>query len=143
MSTIKLFQSGGTPTEKTNKPNPAALIYVLYKLSKAGKQPPDEGQLEQYLEANKEEASQYYADFMQKSQTAEGRSELEQDSEFMELYADFMAQQDNQVEFAKKGAKLKTLTTKKISKCSCGCDLILKKDKGGKIKKVCSCNCGK
>lgn len=48
---------------------------------------------------------------------------------------------------AKKGAKLKQLqnlkkqpTTKK--KCSCGCELVSKKEAGGKVTTKCSCSCG-
>lgn len=59
-----------------------------------------------------------------------------------------MVQESSSPQFAEKGAKLeylKKLKTKQskpvAKKCSCGCDLIEKKDKGGKIISTCSCGC--
>lgn len=51
---------------------------------------------------------------------------------------------NQQTQFAKKGAKLKKLQEYKKGgkKCSCGCDLVMVKEKGGKISNVCSCKCG-
>ena len=55
---------------------------------------------------------------------------------------------DNEVEMAKKGAKLQKLQAikkgKKIGakKCSCGCDMITSKAKGGKLIYKCGCGCG-
>jgi hypothetical protein len=46
-----------------------------------------------------------------------------------------------QVEYAKKGTKLKQLKNRSHRKCKCGCDLVLKKDAGGKIVEVCACGC--
>ena len=53
-------------------------------------------------------------------------------------------QSPEQVEMARKGAKLKNLQKLKkgtAKKCKCGCDLIIKKEKGGTITEVCSCGC--
>lgn len=53
-------------------------------------------------------------------------------------------QSPEQVEMARKGAKLKKLQKLKkgtAKKCKCGCDLIIKKEKGGTITEVCSCGC--
>lgn len=49
-------------------------------------------------------------------------------------------QTPEQVEMAKKGAKLKQLKNKKNRMCKCGCKLSLKKE-GGKIVEKCSCGC--
>ena len=49
-------------------------------------------------------------------------------------------QTPEQVEMAKKGAKLKQLKNKKNRMCKCGCKLLLKKE-GGKIVEKCSCGC--
>lgn len=51
------------------------------------------------------------------------------------------------VEMAKKGAKLKQLQAYKkgksmAKKCACGCDLITTKEAGGKITTKCACGCG-
>jgi hypothetical protein len=53
-----------------------------------------------------------------------------------------------QIEMARKGAKLKKLKKLKKGgiksrKCKCGCNLIMKKEAGGKIKEVCACGCKK
>lgn len=54
---------------------------------------------------------------------------------------------EDQAVLAKKGAKLKKLqdfknkSPKKTKKCSCGCDMISKKEKGGKMVEVCACGC--
>lgn len=53
-------------------------------------------------------------------------------------------QSPEQIEMARKGAKLKKLQKLKkgtAKKCKCGCDLIIKKEKGGTITEVCSCGC--
>lgn len=56
--------------------------------------------------------------------------------------------EDEDIDFVKKGAKLKKLQSmkkgKKIGakKCSCGCDMISAKAKGGKLIYKCSCGCG-
>lgn len=49
-------------------------------------------------------------------------------------------QTPEQVEMAKKGAKLKQLKNKKNRMCKCGCKLSLKKE-GGKVVEKCSCGC--
>lgn len=46
-----------------------------------------------------------------------------------------------EIELAKKGAKLKQLKNKKMRKCKCGCNLTLKKETGGTIVEVCACGC--
>lgn len=46
-----------------------------------------------------------------------------------------------EIELAKKGAKLKQLKNKKMRKCKCGCNLTLKKEAGGTIVEVCACGC--
>jgi hypothetical protein len=51
-----------------------------------------------------------------------------------------------QIEMARKGAKLKKLQKLKKGgiksrKCKCGCDLIMKKEAGGTIVEVCACGC--
>lgn len=51
-----------------------------------------------------------------------------------------------QIEMARKGAKLKKLKKLKKGgiksrKCKCGCDLIMKKEAGGTIVEVCACGC--
>ena len=54
---------------------------------------------------------------------------------------------EDQAVLAKKGAKLKKLkdfknkVKNKTKKCSCGCDMITKKEKGGKMVEVCACGC--
>jgi hypothetical protein len=53
-----------------------------------------------------------------------------------------------QIEMARKGAKLKKLKKLKKGgiksrKCKCGCDLIMKKEAGGTIVEVCACGCKK
>lgn len=66
--------------------------------------------------------------------------------------------QQDEVQFAKKGAKLKKLQEfKKVSTkipeakkgmktkkktCKCGCNLVLTKEAGGKITETCACKCG-
>ena len=53
-------------------------------------------------------------------------------------------QSPEQVEMAKKGAKLKMLKKAKggkVKKCKCGCGMTMKKEKGGKLTEVCSCGC--
>lgn len=54
-------------------------------------------------------------------------------------------QAEQQVTYAKKGAKLKKLMELKkggkAKKCSCGCDMITVKENGGKLTSKCSCNC--
>lgn len=50
-------------------------------------------------------------------------------------------QTPEQIEMAKKGAKLKKLKSKKMRKCKCGCNLILSKEAGGVIVEKCSCGC--
>ena len=52
-------------------------------------------------------------------------------------------QTPEQVEMAKKGAKLKQLKNTKKRKCKCGCNLILSKEAGGKIVEKCACGCKK
>lgn len=52
---------------------------------------------------------------------------------------DITPQQDN-VDFAKKGAKLKKLRKNKTMKCKCGCAMTTKKE-GGKLVSKCSCGC--
>lgn len=51
-------------------------------------------------------------------------------------------EKDKEIQVAAKGTKLKE-TSKKKKKCSCGCDLILSKEKGGKIIETCACGCNK
>lgn len=51
-----------------------------------------------------------------------------------------------QIEMARKGAKLKKLKKLKKGgiksrKCKCGCDLIMKKEAGGTVVEVCACGC--
>ncbi len=48
-----------------------------------------------------------------------------------------------QIEMARKGAKLKKLKKggMKSKKCKCGCNLIMKKEAGGTIVEVCACGC--
>ena len=55
-----------------------------------------------------------------------------------------------EVQFAKNGAKLNNLKrlqkhksqkTAEPKKCSCGCTMIDKKEKGGKVVSTCSCGC--
>ena len=48
-----------------------------------------------------------------------------------------------QIEMARKGAKLKKLKKggMKSKKCKCGCDLIMKKEAGGTFVEVCACGC--
>lgn len=48
-------------------------------------------------------------------------------------------QKDN-IDFAKKGAKLKKLRKNKTMKCKCGCVMTMKKE-GGKLVSKCSCGC--
>jgi hypothetical protein len=56
--------------------------------------------------------------------------------------------EEDDIEFVKKGAKLKKLQSMKkgkkvgTKKCSCGCDMISGKAKGGKLIYKCSCGCG-
>lgn len=56
--------------------------------------------------------------------------------------------EDEDIDYMKKGAKLKKLQTMKkgkkvgAKKCSCGCDMITTKEKGGKLIYKCACGCG-
>ena len=43
---------------------------------------------------------------------------------------------------AKKGARLMKLKKGGKKKCACGCELVEKKEAGGKVSSVCSCGCG-
>lgn len=50
--------------------------------------------------------------------------------------------ENSQAQKAAKGAKLKKLRSIKKKKCSCGCDLEVKKSAKGGLIEVCSCGCG-
>lgn len=50
-------------------------------------------------------------------------------------------QTPEQIEMARKGAKLKKLKNTKMRKCKCGCNLILSKGAGGIIVEKCACGC--
>ena len=71
------------------------------------------------------------------------------DDDWAEIEAQYNEEQSSdEVEMAKKGAKLKKLKEfkkgakmGKKKKCACGCDLISKREKGGTIVDVCTC-CG-
>ena len=71
------------------------------------------------------------------------------DDDWAEIEAQYNEEQSSdEVEMAKKGAKLKKLQEfkkgakmGKKKKCACGCDLITKKEKGGTIVDTCTC-CG-
>ena len=68
------------------------------------------------------------------------------DDDWAEIEAQYNEEQSSdEVEMAKKGAKLKKLQALKKSpkakKCACGCDLVTFKEKGGKLSTKCSCNC--
>ena len=71
---------------------------------------------------------------------------------FLENQGEYSADTENETPeesdetvMAKKGAKLKKLqdfkNKPKSRKCSCGCDMIMKKEKGGKMVEVCACGC--
>lgn len=47
--------------------------------------------------------------------------------------------QEQQAQYAAKGAKLKKL---KSMKCGCGCNMVTVKEDGGKMSSKCACNCG-
>lgn len=50
---------------------------------------------------------------------------------------------DDTIQSAKKGARLNFLRSlkKEPEKCSCGCEMVIHKEKGGKITKKCACGC--
>ena len=47
-----------------------------------------------------------------------------------------------EMQMAAKGAKLKKLQSMKKKKCSCGCDMAIKKSAKGGFIEMCSCGCG-
>lgn len=47
-----------------------------------------------------------------------------------------------EMQMAAKGAKLKKLQSMKKKKCSCGCDMAVKKSAKGGFIEMCSCGCG-
>lgn len=71
----------------------------------------------------------------------------EQSAETTPAESETSTDDEDQAVLAKKGAKLKKLqdfknkAPKKTKKCSCGCDMISKKEKGGKMVEVCACGC--
>lgn len=160
------FQLGGSiaTTSQSEEPDPAQLIYVLSSLMKTTKKKPkggDSNSIMEFISSYPQEAQVFMEEY--KTKTPE---DLQQDKEFMQLYSVLMKDQQ---QYAKKGAKLKKLKdqsaikkankeiTKAISnpvitqgksgmktkkrKCACGCDLVLSKEKGGKITEKCACNC--
>lgn len=70
------------------------------------------------------------------------------DEDWTKLDQEYTSETNTNITSAKRGAKieyLKKLKTKesksKAKKCACGCDMIDKKEKGGKIVSTCSCGC--
>lgn len=129
-SKLLSFQYGGEVQEKEEQ-DPIQLIYVLSGLmKKTGKKPKggDETSIMSFLSEYPDDVQMLAEEF--KTKTPE---DLQNDKEFMQLYS-ILTQ--GQQQLAKKGAKLKNL-----KKCSCGCDLILTKEQGGKITSKCACNC--
>lgn len=73
------------------------------------------------------------------------------DEDWVQLEADYNTRQGGEETLvAKKGAKLNHLKElqqykkgkKMTKKCSCGCDMVVKKMAGGKMVSKCSCGCG-
>lgn len=66
---------------------------------------------------------------------------------FLESFIESMQEgptEEEEVEFAKKGTKIKALLQFKKggkSKCACGCSLVKSKSAGGKIVSKCACGC--
>ena len=75
------------------------------------------------------------------------------DEQWSSIELEYIEQNEEKEEdtiLAKKGLKLENLKKLysykkgkkiKVNKCSCGCDMITVKEKGGKITSKCSCNC--
>lgn len=57
-------------------------------------------------------------------------------SEWDRLNTEYKNIQNKTVEVAKKGTSIK-----KRKKCSCGCDLLISRETGGKLVSKCACNC--
>lgn len=62
--------------------------------------------------------------------------------EEQQLYIDNF-EDDSEIQSAKKGARLDFLKSlkKETTKCSCGCEMVSHKEKGGKITMKCACGC--
>ena len=78
--------------------------------------------------------------------TDEDWSNLEK--QYMKTVSNEPMDEDSAAIMAKKGAKLKKLRSMKkgkkmgAKKCSCGCDMVASKGKGGKMVYKCACGCG-
>lgn len=73
------------------------------------------------------------------------------DEDWVQIESDYNTRQGGEETLvAKKGAKLNHLKElqrykkgKKVAKkCTCGCDMVVKKMDGGKVTSMCSCGCG-
>lgn len=125
-----------------NEQDTTGLIYTLYKLYKNGKYPTgsSEEELTNFLTENESEVQTYLTEYQ-----SIAPEDLQNDSDFVEFYNQIQPQQEDTIAYAKNGAKLTYLKKLKkggkSKKCSCGCEMITKKDAGGKLTSTCACNC--
>lgn len=133
------FQKGGVAP--VVEENPKERIYVLAKIMKVTKQSPKSGDLETidaFIDSYPKEKQLFSEEFKSKSS-----DEVDADEDFKAL-STLLADAAKEMQLptsAAKGAKLKQLQNSKKRKCSCGCDLVITRGKGGKITETCSCNC--
>lgn len=86
----------------------------------------------------KEEYVKHLTDLMTSLSTDEFWDSYQQNPD--ETVKQVVAQEEEQVTMAKKGAKLKQLKSA-TKKCKCGCNMVDFKEAGGKMSSKCSCNC--
>lgn len=186
-SKLVSFQKGG-PVSQTNEKMERLLPYLAYKLTTQ-----DDPTFAELYKQVKIDPTKYKGQSMQDWTVAiqTNKEDLDQITKLAaKLPEEFWNQLDQQyaqeqqtsqeqeTQFARKGAKLKKLKEKiqpqkstkkgpedipqekflkkeskpspmlekggpikKKRKCGCGCDLILTKEKGGKLTETCSCNC--
>lgn len=82
---------------------------------------------------DKNEIMKYIQDLGESGKLEQELSALEQEQEQMPYFKE--GGKLDYLQFLKKGGKMKS------KKCSCGCELVTKKDKGGKMVQSCACGC--